>query len=91
VLRSQGSVGLDETVALTIEIPIQDAWVAKEPLLAGLKGQSVQIPVSGTLTKPQMDQHAIASLTGQLIQKGAGQAVGNELNKALDKFLKPRQ
>jgi translocation and assembly module TamB len=91
VLRSQGSVGLDETVALTIEIPVQDAWVAKEPLLAGLKGQSVQIPVSGTLTKPQMDQHAIASLTGQLLQKGAGQAVGNELNKALDKFLKPRQ
>ena len=90
VLRSQGSVGLDETISLTIEIPIQDAWVAKEPLLAGLKGQSVQIPVTGTLTKPQMDQHAIASLTGQLLQKGAGQAVGNELNKALDKFLKPR-
>ena len=91
VLRSQGSVGLDETIQLTIEIPIQDAWVAKEPLLAGLKGQSVQIPVTGTLKKPQMDQHAIASLTGQLLQKGAGQAVGNELNKALDKFLKPRQ
>jgi hypothetical protein len=91
ILRSQGSVGLDETVALTIEIPIQDAWVAKEPLLSGLKGQSVQIPVSGTLKKPQMDQRAIASLTGQLLQKGAGQAVGKELNKALDKFLKPRQ
>jgi hypothetical protein len=91
VLRSQGSVGLDETVALTIEIPIQDAWVNKEPLLAGLKGQSVTIPVNGTLTKPQMDNRAIASLTGQLLQKGAGQAVGNELNKALDKFLKPRQ
>ena len=91
ILRSQGSVGLDETVALTIEIPIQDAWVAKEPLLSGLKGQSVTIPVNGTLTKPQMDNRAIAGLTGQLLQKGAGQAVGNELNKALDKFLKPRQ
>jgi len=89
-VRSQGSVGLDETVSLTIEIPIQDAWVAKEPLLAGLKGQSLKVPVSGTLTKPQMDQRAIASLTAQLLQKGAGQAVGNELNKALDKFLKPR-
>jgi hypothetical protein len=38
-----------------------------------------------------MDQRAIASLSGQLLQKAAGQAVGNELNKALDKFLKPRQ
>ncbi len=90
VLRSQGSVGFDETVDLTIDIPIQDAWV-KEPLLAGLKGQSIQIPVKGTLTKPQMDQRAIAGITTQLLQKSAGQAVGNELNKALDKLLKPRQ
>ncbi len=89
-LRSQGSVGFDETVSLTLDIPIQDAWIAKEPLLAGLKGQSLQVPVSGTLTKPKMDQRAIAHLSGQLIQNGAGQAVGNELNKALDKFLKPR-
>ena len=38
-----------------------------------------------------MDQRAIASLSAQLIQNAAGQAVGNELNKALDKFLKPRK
>ena len=91
VLRSQGSVGLDETIALTLQIPIQDAWIAKEPLLAGLKGQSLQVPVTGTLKRPQMDQRAIANLSGQLIQNAAGQAVGNELNKALDKFLKPRK
>lgn len=89
-LRSRGSVGLDETIALTLEIPIQEAWVSKEPLLAALKGQSLQVPVTGTLTRPQMDQRAIAGLSGQLIQKAAGQAVGDELNKALDKFLKPR-
>ncbi len=89
-LRSQGSVGFDETVALTVQIPIQDEWVAKEPLLSGLKGQTLEVPVSGTLTKPKMDQRTITHLTGQLLQNGAGQAVGNQLNKALDKFLKPR-
>ena len=86
MLRSQGSVGLDETVQLTLQIPIQDAWIAKEPLLAGLKGQSLQVPVGGTLTRPQMDQRAIASLSQQLLQGAAQQAVGGELNKALDKF-----
>ncbi len=91
VMRSQGSVGLDETISLTLQIPVQDAWIAKEPLLAGLRGQSLQIPVTGTLKRPQMDQRTIASLSSQLIQKAAGQAVGNELNKALDKLLKPRQ
>jgi hypothetical protein len=89
-LRSQGSVGFDETLALTLHVPIQDAWVAKEPLLAGLKGQSIQVPVSGTLTRPQLDQRAIASLSGQLIQNAAGNAIGGELNKALDKLFKSR-
>ncbi len=89
-MRTQGSVGLDETLALTLFVPIQDAWIAKEPLLAGLKGQSLQVPVSGTLTRPKLDERAIANLSGQLIQNAAGQAIGGELNKALDKLFKSR-
>ncbi|MEO7402280.1 MAG: hypothetical protein ABIU95_01265 [Burkholderiales bacterium] len=91
VMRTQGSVGLDETIAITLQVPIQDAWIAKEPLLAGLKGQSLQVPVTGTLKRPQMDQRAIAGLSAQLIQNAAGQAIGGEVNKALDKLLKPRK
>jgi hypothetical protein len=89
-LRSQGSVGFDQTVQLTFQVPIQDAWIAKEPLLAGFKGQALQIPVGGTLTRPQIDARAVASLSQQLLQGAAQQAVGGELNKALDKIFKPR-
>jgi hypothetical protein len=89
-VRSQGSVGLDETVSLTLQVPVQDSWIAKEPLLAGLKGQSLSVPVAGTLTRPQLDGRAVASLSGQLIQSATGQAVGGELNKALDKLFKSR-
>ncbi|MCC7475974.1 MAG: hypothetical protein IT425_11300, partial [Pirellulales bacterium] len=91
VLQTQGSVGLDETIAFNLLIPIQDKWIEKEPLLAGLRGQSLQVPISGTLQHPQMDQRAVANLSSQLIQNAAGQAVGNEINKALDKLLKPRK
>ncbi len=90
VVRSQGSVGLDETLALTLSVPIQDRWIEREPLLAGLKGQSLQVPVGGTLARPQLDRRALASLSAQLLQSAAGQAVGGELNKALDKLFKPR-
>jgi hypothetical protein len=90
VLRSQGSVGLDETIQLVLTVPIQDRWIEKQRVLAGLKGQSLQVPITGTLTRPQMDQNALASLSGQLLQGAAGQAVGNELNRALDKFFKPK-
>jgi hypothetical protein len=90
VCRSQGSVGLDETVAITLQVPIQDRWIEKEPLLAGLKGQSLAVPVSGTLTRPQLDRRAVGSLSTQLLQSAAGEAVGGELNKALDKLFKSR-
>lgn len=89
-MRSQGSVGLDQTVQLTLQLPVPDSWVAKEPLLAGLKGQSLQIPVSGTLTRPQIDARAIANLSQQLLQGAAQQAIGGELNKALDKLFKSK-
>lgn len=90
VLRSQGSVGLDETISLVLTVPIQDRWIEKQRVLASLKGQSLQIPITGTLTRPQMDKNALANLSGQLIQGAAGQAVGNELNRALDKLFKPK-
>ena len=37
-----------------------------------------------------MDQRAVASLSKQLMQGAAQQAVGGELNKALDKFFKAK-
>jgi hypothetical protein len=89
-MRSQGSVGFDETISLTLQVPIQDSWIANQPFLAGLKGQSLQVPITGTLTRPQMDQRAIASLSQQLLQGAAQQAIGGELNKALDKLFKSR-
>lgn len=89
-LRSQGSVGFDQTIQLTLLVPIKDEWIAKEPLLAGFKGQALQVPVGGTLARPQIDGRAIASLTQQLLQGAAQQAIGGELNKALDKIFKPR-
>jgi hypothetical protein len=90
VMRTEGSVGFDQTVALLVHVPIQDKWIEGQALLVGLKGQSLTIPISGTLRQPRMDQSAVAGLSQQLLQGAAQQAIGGELNKALDKFFKPR-
>jgi translocation and assembly module TamB len=90
VMRTEGSVGLDETLALLVHVPIQDKWIEGQALLVGLKGQSLTIPISGTLRQPRMDQSAVANLSQQLLQGAAQEAIGGELNKALDKFFKPR-
>lgn len=89
-LRSEGSVGFDETVAIMLHVPIQDKWVEGQAMLVGLKGQSLTIPISGTLRQPRMDQSAVSGLSRQLLQGAAQQAIGGELNKALDKLFKPR-
>jgi hypothetical protein len=88
--RSEGSVGLDETVAITLRIAIPDKWVESQPLLAGFKGQQLAIPIGGTLTRPQMDQRAVANLSKQLVAGAAQQAVGGELDKALGKLFKSK-
>jgi len=89
-VRSQGSVGFDETLALVIEVPIQAKWVGNKPALKPLIGQVIQIPVHGTFNKPQIDQRAVGNFLAQAAQAAAGGLLGEELNKALDKLLRPK-
>ncbi|MEX2168596.1 MAG: hypothetical protein WD851_04760 [Pirellulales bacterium] len=91
IVRSRGSVGLDETLELMLNLPLQDRWLEGRPLLVGLRGQSLQIPVVGTFKRPQIDRSALAGLTRQMLQGAAQQAVGNEINRALEGLFKPRQ
>jgi hypothetical protein len=89
-VRSNGSVGFDETLNLVIEIPIQQKWVGSKPALQSLVGQVIQIPVTGTFAKPQVDNRAVGSFVTQAAQQAAGGIIGEEINKAFDKILKPR-
>ena len=93
IVRSQGSVGLNQTLDLTVMIPIPDNWVADVPWLAGLLGQVVKIPVRGTLSRPAVDASAVMALSTQLLRGVAGGALGEELggelNKALQKLFGP--
>ncbi len=87
-VRSYGSVGFDQTLALMIEIPIQDKWIEDEPALRGFAGQSLRLPIYGTFQKPRIDERAIADLTRQLLQGAARQALGDELNRQFEKLFR---
>jgi hypothetical protein len=81
VIRTRGSVGLDQTLDLAAEVPVQDRWVEREPLLAGLRGQTLQIPVSGTLRSPRLDNRGLEQLA-QLMLSGAASRLIEENLKA---------
>lgn len=87
-IRTQGSVGFDETIDLVAEIPIEDDWIAGKKYLAGLKGQSIRIPVRGYVNRPQLDSQAIAELGRMIAASTAGSLLNDKLGGAEDKLQK---
>jgi hypothetical protein len=73
VVNSSGSVGFDETLDLTLEVPLQAKWLGSNRALASLAGESVRVPVRGTIDAPEVDAAALTELTRRLATKaGAG-------------------
>ena len=89
-LVTSGSVGLDNTLDLAAEIPIRDEWVSKNRYLASLQGQKLRLPISGTLQAPKLDQRVLQQLTSQTITNAAGKVIENELNRGLDRLIRPK-
>ena len=81
IVTTEGSVGLDQSVNLTANIPLQDEWIGDNKWLAGLRGQSLQIPIGGTVTQPRLDTQAIQRLSQQLIQQAGRSAVNNVIQE----------
>lgn len=78
-LRSRGSVGLDETLSLMLELRLPEKWLGRT---AG--GNTViEVPVTGTLTGWKVDkQAALASLKTQVIDRFLNEeTIGNALDK----------
>ena len=87
VVQSTGSVGVDETLDLVLSVPILDEWIDRRPTLLGrLRGQSLQIPVRGTFSRPQVDNRAFTQLSGQLLQGAAAGAIESGLNKLFERL-----
>ncbi|MCD4727074.1 MAG: hypothetical protein K8R46_05410, partial [Pirellulales bacterium] len=91
-VRTQGYVGLDQTLDLVAEMPIPPKWLAGNPLASkAMSNQVIRIPLKGTLGKPQLDRRETERLSRQFIQKAAGNLLEDELNKQLDRLLGPRK
>jgi hypothetical protein len=91
-VRSHGSVGLDATLALVAEIPIRDRWVERDPRLRPLRGQTLKIPIRGTLAKPKVDNRILKDLAkmvaGGAVNNLIDDALNDGLEKGLDKLFK---
>jgi hypothetical protein len=64
-IRIHGSVGLDETLALMAEMPIPPKWLGKLPLGKASNQQTISLPITGTLSRPQLDRRVLDEMGRQ--------------------------
>jgi hypothetical protein len=84
VIRTSGSVGFDESLSLTAEIPIRDEWVRNDKFLAGLSGQVLKIPITGTTKQPQVDSRVLSDLVRRIAGSAANRFIQDKLGKQLE-------
>ncbi len=71
-LTTTGWVGIDQSMSLTVQVWVRDDWIQGRPLLEGLRGQAISIPVTGTLNRPQIDDRILRDLSRQAVGSAAG-------------------
>jgi translocation and assembly module TamB len=86
VIRTSGSVGIaDQSLSLVAEIPILDDWIKNKKELAALKGQTIQIPVTGSVTKPQLDTRALMTFGKNFAFQAGRGMIDEQLKGGLEK------
>ncbi|HVJ86513.1 MAG TPA: hypothetical protein VM452_12770 [Caulifigura sp.] len=91
VVMTRGSVGLDHSLDMLVEIPMPEAWLDRGPVLRSLQGEVFTIALQGTLDRPQVDGRAIAEWGKRLGANAAGGLLQNLLEKGIDRAAEKAQ
>ena len=95
-MTTSGSVGFNGTVSLVADLPIPDSMIG--PLLRGtpklkeaVMKKRIQIPIGGTINKPQLDQRAFMAASKKFVEEvgkdAVKDAVKNKVGDLLNGFL----
>jgi hypothetical protein len=88
-ITTEGSVGIDGGLELIASVPIQKDWIDGTPALASLAGQNIQVPIRGTIQKPQLDFQAFTNIGRQIAESAVSGVIQKQFDKGLNKILGP--
>lgn len=88
VVRTYGSVGFDQSLAVMAEMPVPSKWIGDNALGRSLRGQVIRLPIGGTLHQPKIDGSEIRRLTGRVLEDAARSTLQQELGRQLDRLFK---
>ncbi len=77
--RGWVQVRAPEQMSLVAEVPIQERWISGQRWLSGLKGQTLEIPVSGTLRSPTLDRRTLERFSRRAVRQAAEKVIEKEL------------
>ncbi len=89
-VTSYGSVGFDQSISLVLRVPVQEKWVRGTRELQPLIGKTIEIPVSGTMSRWNVDERAVGAFLAQAAQTAVGGAIESEINKALEGLFRKK-
>jgi len=90
-VNSRGSVGLDQSLDIVIDIPVQSRWFAKKPDLAkAFNGTILSIPIRGTLHQPQIDNQVLGQLLARFATEMLHNSAEDLILQGLDRLFRPR-
>ncbi len=89
VLSTSGTVGVDGSLELIASVPIQREWVEKTASLQSLAGQPLQVPIRGTVQRPQLDYSAFTSMAQQVGSAALRYEAQKQIDKGMNKLLGP--
>ena len=82
IITTEGSVGIEtQQINLLASIPVQESWLKNDAKFAFLKGQTIKVPIRGTLSHPQLDGKVLENLGKQLV----GSVVQGQINKQVER------
>lgn len=86
-ISTSGTVGVDGQMDLLASMPVPDNWIEKAPVLESMRGQSLQFPMRGSLTQPQVDTAFLQQFGRQAVQSAAQGLLQQQLSKGLGKLF----
>jgi len=86
---TSGQVHVDGNLNMVTQVPLDAEWLGSD--LRVLAGQTVTLPIEGTLSRPRLDPAAIRNLVSQLgtrvIQSEAENYLEKQFNRGLERLL----
>jgi hypothetical protein len=74
-----GWVGLDQTINIRISVPVTEEMLGKDKRLYRLlRGQRIELPVTGTLEHPKVSEEALARNIQRLVQSALRDNLGDD-------------